>query len=99
MPAMDLAWTKLFLALLWLLPGVGLLALEWAIGRVVAVPVGGRQVPLAWPCLLLGAFNLARWYAARRRPAARRPPRRERRREAAAEPDSAFRFDEPEAPL
>jgi hypothetical protein len=93
---MGFAWVKLLLALLWLVPGAGLLALEWTTGRVVAVPVFGRSLPLAWPCLLLGALNLARWYAARPAAADWRPPRRERRRD--VEPDPTFRFDEPDPP-
>src|SRR5437763_15095491 len=95
---MSLSWTKLFLALLWLVPGVGLLALEWTTGRVVSVTVFRRPLPLAWPCLLLGAYNLARWYAARRTPAPDWRPQRPAVRDSEAAPDPTFRFGDPDAP-
>jgi hypothetical protein len=62
---MTLAWLKLILAALWLVPGVAFLVMEWTGGPVVALPIGGRQVPLAWPFIILGLFNLARWWATR----------------------------------
>jgi hypothetical protein len=62
---MNLASLKLLLAALWLLPGIVFLAFEWSGGPVVAVPIGGRRIPLAWPFIVIGLFNLARWGASR----------------------------------
>ena len=57
---MNLAWLKLILAALWLVPGIAFLVLEWTSGTVIALPLAGRQVPLAWPFIVLGLFNLLR---------------------------------------
>ena len=62
---MNLAWLKLILAALWLVPGIAFLVLEWTSGTVIALPLAGRQVPLAWPFIVLGLFNLLRWWTAR----------------------------------
>jgi hypothetical protein len=94
---MNSSHLKLFLAVLWLVPGVGFLVLDWWTGQLHALPFAGRQLPLAVPFLLFGAFNLLRWWATR--PAAtgpgpwRRPARP--RRELPQEPDPTFRFDDP----
>jgi hypothetical protein len=63
---MNLSWLKLILAALWLVPGMTFLMMEWTGGPVIALPIAGRQVPLAWPFIVLGLFNLARWWAQRR---------------------------------
>ncbi len=89
----------LAMALLWLVPGAGLLALDAWTGQVHALPFAGRRLPLAVPFLLFGAFNLLRWWVARS--AASRPRPAERRRprpRSDAEPDPAFRFDDPPSP-
>jgi hypothetical protein len=62
---MNLAWLKLILAALWLVPGVAFLVMEWTGGPVIALPIAGRQVPLAWPFIVLGLFNVARWWVSR----------------------------------
>jgi hypothetical protein len=91
---MNLAAIKLALAALWLVPGVAFLVLEWTSGTVIALPVAGRQIPLAWPFIALGLFNLLRWWTSR-------PPRmpdwieqRRSRRPSDQEPDANFKFDE-----
>lgn len=96
---MNSAAVKLFLTLLWLVPGLALLIHDLATGPPVAVPIGGWQLPLAWICLVLAAFNFVRWWAARAR--INLSPRlsdRRRRRDSAGEPDPAFRFDKPPGP-
>jgi hypothetical protein len=90
---------KLFLALLWLLPGLGFLAWDATTGQTHHLPLGKLRVPVGWLFLLFAAFNLVRWWAARPEPmplsafAERRL--RQRRPHVEAEPDSAFRFDDP----
>jgi hypothetical protein len=90
---------KLFLALLWLIPGVGLLAYDWLAGQAHALRIGRLQLPIAWAFLLFGAVNLLRWWAARPARVDRSPwleRRRGRsRRPSEVEPDPNFRFDEP----
>jgi hypothetical protein len=93
---MNLRWIKLVLAALWLVPGIAFLLLEWIQGTVVAVPVAGRQIPLAWPFVILGLFNLLRWWTTRAPPAtASWIERRRARREKADEPNPEFQFDDP----
>ena len=91
---MNLPGIKLALAALWLLPGVVFLILDWAGGPTVALPVAGRQIPLAWPFIVLGLFNLMRWWTSR---TPRPPDWIERRRphdQTRGEPDPNFRFEE-----
>jgi hypothetical protein len=89
---------KLFLALLWLIPGVGFLAHDLWTGHSIAMPLGAWRLPLAVPCLVLAAFNGVRWWTARSRPTTNSslPPRRRRPRgDSNAEPDPTFQFDRP----
>ena len=91
---MNLPGIKLALAALWLLPGVVFLILDWTGGPKAALPVAGRQIPLAWPFIALGLFNLLRWWTSR----TRRPPdwieRHRPRNETQGEPNPNFRFEE-----
>jgi hypothetical protein len=100
---MNPSAVKLFLTLLWFVTGIVLLARDLWTGRVVGVPFGRWHVPLAVPCLVLAAYNFARWWSLRSRAAAASPPlnlrgRRQPRRDPEAGPDSAFRFDDPPGP-
>src|SRR5262245_56550126 len=96
---MNSARLKLILALLWLIPGVALLAYDWLAGQSHSFRFGGVQLPIAWAFLLFGAFNLLRWWVARpdRVGRSRLLERRRRRHRAPpeVEPDPNFRFDEP----
>jgi hypothetical protein len=91
---MNLPGIKLALAGLWLLPGVIFLILDWAGGPTVALPVAGRQIPLAWPFIVLGLFNLLRWWTSRTPRAPDWIERRRPRNEIRGEPDPNFRFEE-----
>jgi hypothetical protein len=94
---MNPSHLRLALAVLWFVPGAGLLLLDWWTGRAHALPFAGRQLPLAVPFLLFAAFNLLHWWATRS--VAAGPPRalRSRPRPRDAEPNPAFRFDDPPA--
>jgi hypothetical protein len=98
---MNPSHLKLFLALLWLVPGLGFLAYDGITGQVHALVLGRLRLPLAWVFLLFGAFNLLRWWAGRSARAGRSPLHdrrlRARRRDAETEhePDPTFRFEEP----
>jgi hypothetical protein len=96
---MNPSHLKLFLAVLWLVPGVGFLLLDWWTGQVHGLPFAGRQLPLAVPFLLFAAFNFLRWWATR--PIATGPvprkPHPNSRRDPSAEPDPTFRFEDPPA--
>jgi hypothetical protein len=95
---MNSSAVKLFLALLWLVPGVGFLIHDVWTGQPLGFPFGQWRLPLAVPCLILAALNFARWWSARSRAAARPSPllhHRRPRRDPDAEPDPAFRFDDP----
>jgi hypothetical protein len=87
---------RLFLALLWFIPGVGLLVHGYWTGDALDIRFGRWQVPLAAPFLLMSAFNFFRWWASRI-PSAKRTPFRQRRHPTGSEsePNPAFRFDEP----
>jgi hypothetical protein len=97
---MNSVRVKLFLTLLWLVPGVGLLVYDLWTGEVTVMPFGRWQVPLAVPFLLMAALNFFRWWATRCRttagPSSQR--RRPRRAGSESEPDPAFRFDDPTEP-
>jgi hypothetical protein len=97
---MNPAAVRLFLTLLWLLPGLGFLLNDMLTGRTIGFEFGRWRVPLWLPCLLMAGFDFIRWWAVRSRPAAseswRRRPRR--RSDPDAEPNSAFRFDDPPNP-
>src|SRR4051812_32953021 len=56
---------KLFLAVLWLVPGLAFLALDAVGGQVHGLPFDGFRLPYAWIFLLFAAFNFARWWAGR----------------------------------
>jgi hypothetical protein len=92
---MNLAWFRLALAGLWLIPAVGFFVLEWSTGELVALPIGDRRLPLAWLFLLFGIYNLMRWWATpptppRSRPSSRPPPNKPI--------DPNFQFDDDTAP-
>jgi uncharacterized membrane protein len=93
---MNSAAVKLFLTLFWLVPGLALLVHDLVTGQPTAVPMGRWQLPFAWICLLLAAFNFVRWWSARSRDqTARQAAVRQRPRKPTGEPDPAFRFDDP----
>src|SRR5262249_34943053 len=96
---MNSVRVKLFLALLWLIPGIGFLAYDWLAGQSHSFQFGGVRFPIAWAFLLFGAFNVLRWWAARPVRVGRSPllerRRRRRRGPPEVEPDPNFRFDEP----
>src|SRR5438105_2427210 len=92
---------KLVLVVLWLVPGLGLLAVEAWTGRAVAaLSLGNARVPLSYLFLFFAAFNLLRWWVARTtrdsadhwRSFRNRPSRRT---DGTAETDTSFRFDDP----
>jgi hypothetical protein len=90
---MNPAAVRLFLTLLWLIPGVGLLIHDLATGRAIIVQLRWWRVPLWAPFLVFAGFDFLRWlWAVRSR------PRAPRRREPEGEPDPAFRFDDPPKP-
>jgi len=97
---MNPSSVKLFLTLLWLIPGVGLLLHDVWTGRTLGVPFGQSSVPLAVPCLILAAFNVLRWWSLRSRPMGGSSPRvhhRRPREESQAAVDLTFQFDDPPA--
>jgi hypothetical protein len=94
---MNPAAIKLFLTILWLVPGLGFLAHDLWTGRVIGVPFGQWQLPLSVPCLLFAAFNFIRWWSMRSRVTARFALRH-RRPPPKTDPDPAFRFDDPSEP-
>jgi MFS family permease len=88
---------KLFLTLLWLGPGVGLLLYDLWTGEETSMPFWKWRVPLVVPFFIMATLNFVRWRASRSR-AKTEPPklrRRPRREGSEGEPDPAFRFDEP----
>ena len=90
---MNLRWIKLFLAALWLIPGFGLLALEWSGGQFVGFTLAGKSVPLAWVFLALGAFNLFSWWIIPPVSARRHIRQQARQRRPAVEHDPNFDFE------
>lgn len=62
---MNAGHIKLALALLWLVPGTGLLINDLTTGRTLGFVVFGRTVAFAWVFLAFGVLNLARWILAR----------------------------------
>jgi hypothetical protein len=101
-PALRETWMnpraiKLFLTLLWFVPGVGLLVYDLWTGEVTTMPLGRWHVPLAVPFLVMAALNFVRWWATRSRTitASTTLRRRPRREGSESEPDPTFRFDEP----
>jgi hypothetical protein len=97
---MNPTYFKLLLALLWLVPGLGFLALDAVSGQAHTLSLGTLRVPFAWVFLIFAAFNFVRWWATRSVSTERSPllERRHRPRPQGVEPDSAFRFDDPPAP-
>jgi hypothetical protein len=96
---MNPSHLKLFLAVLWLVPGIGFLLLDWWTGQFHGLPFAGRQLSLAVPFLLFAAFNLLRWWATRPIATAPVPPklRPDLPRDSPAAPDPTFRFEDPPA--
>ena len=97
---MNPAAIRLFLTLLWLITGLGFLALDFWSGRVIGVQFGQWRMPFWIPCLIIAAFDFIRWRTARNR-VARGPILRGRRAgrhypESVVNPE--FRFDEPTKP-
>lgn len=93
---MNLRWIKLVLAALWLVPGLVFLVLEWTGGPVVSLPIAGRQIALAWPFIILGLFNLLRWWTTRTAPTMTSwIDRRRSGRGKSSEVNPEFRFDDP----
>jgi hypothetical protein len=64
---MNPSHVKLFLAVLWLVPGVGFFVYDTSTGQAHGLPFAGRQLPLAVPFLLFGTLNLLRWWVQRKR--------------------------------
>jgi hypothetical protein len=107
--AMDNVFMNFFLALLWLIAAVVLLAYEHYLGETrFRFRVGDSTFSVAWLMLLLTLYNLARWWSSRAYRAERRAEkiRREnqewRRRfpESAGPPDPNLNFTDapPAAP-
>jgi hypothetical protein len=95
---MNPSSVKLFLALLWLIPGIGCLVHGLWAGQSLSLPFGPWRVPLAVPCLIFAALNFVRWWSDRTKCAAGSSPllhHRRPRRDPEAEPDPTFRFDVP----
>ena len=98
---------NLVLAALWLAGAAAVGLWQAAGGDGLYIDLLGERVSAAWLMLVMGAFNLVRWYAVRAQRAERRARRQaeEERRRAAArrvppeggrEPDPTFAFtDEP----
>ncbi|HEY1381946.1 MAG TPA: hypothetical protein VGF55_34425 [Gemmataceae bacterium] len=100
---MNPSAVKLFLTLLWLVTGIALLARDLWTGRVLGFPFGRWLLPLAVPCLVLAAYNFARWWSIRSYAAAGSSPRSRRARrpqegDAGAESNPAFQFGDPPEP-
>jgi hypothetical protein len=95
---MNLSAVKLFLGLLWLVPGIGFLLHDLVADRTIGVPFGRLRLPLSVPCLILATFNLMRWWWDRSRPGANQTTtlgRRARQPRLGDEGDPVFRFDDP----
>jgi hypothetical protein len=72
---MNLRLMNLCLALIWLTLGLALLGEEWTTGRPRwVIPVGGG-VSVAWLAVVLGVYNLVRWWLLGYRERARTPTR------------------------
>ncbi len=99
---MNATYLKLALALLWLVPGIGLLVNDIVTGRVTGFRVLGHQVAFAWVFLAFGVVNLVRWYLSRsRRSAVAEWDTHRRRRHRPAEPTEPnpdFDFSDPSSP-
>lgn len=93
---------NLGLAILWVVLGGGILAVDFIRGET-SVPVYLLgNISIGWPCLVLATYNLARWLAGRgtnTTPRGPVNPLRVPRREGETEPDPAFDFsDRPPQP-
>lgn len=93
---------NLGLAVLWVVVGVGLLVWHALDPEATRGKIGG--VSLGWVALVLGIYNVARWWsertyrATRAAERAREDQQRRSPRRAEPEPDSPFRFDENSPP-
>ncbi len=56
---------NLILALLWLLGGIAVLAYDYFTGGVPFLRIRGTDLSFGWLLLVLGAYNLARWWSLR----------------------------------
>jgi hypothetical protein len=74
---------NLLLAILWLLGGIVLVAYEQFTGDT-RFHIRGTSVSVSWLCLVLGAYNLVRWWSARAYRAERRALQIEEARHRAA---------------
>ncbi|HZY85879.1 MAG TPA: hypothetical protein VFE78_13675 [Gemmataceae bacterium] len=74
---------NLLLAILWLLGGVVLVAYEQFTGDT-RFHIRGTHFSVSWLCLVLGAYNLVRWWSARAYRAERRALQIEEARHRAA---------------
>ena len=89
----------------WLLIAAGLLYMQWVNPDQASFRIRGTNIPLLWLAVLLGLFNLVRWWSARsyaRQRQARREEEerreRDRRRDRPAAPpeyNPAFDFNNP----
>jgi hypothetical protein len=88
---------RLFLTLLWLFAGIGLLAHDLSTGQTIWLPLGRWRVPFWAPCLLFGAFDFIRWWFVRRRPVTKTilPALRPRERKTESQPNPELRLDDP----
>jgi hypothetical protein len=88
---------RLFLFLLWFVPGVGFLVFDLLNGQVTVLPIRGWRVPIEIPFFIMATLNYARWRMSRSQLPATPPTlrRRLRRPGSEGEPDPAFRFEEP----
>lgn len=91
---------KLGLALLWLAPAFAILAFDIYEQQIHWFSVGNLRLPLSAPFLILGIFNLVRWYAGRSkahdnsRSTLDRRLQRTRRTRSTSEYNPAFHFDD-----
>ncbi len=89
----------LYFAVTWILGGVGILIWHALEPGTTQGKIGG--ISLGWVALLLGLYNLARWWSWRSNRTLRRADqearavrRREPRAPAAPDPDGPFNFDQ-----
>jgi hypothetical protein len=90
----------LSLAVIWIALGIGLIVWHWVDPEATRGKLGGLS--MGWIALVLGVYNLARWWSLRSYQAVRQAERearaeRERRgrEETKPDPDSPFKFNGP----
>lgn len=98
---------NLFLAVFWLMMGAGLVLWHWLYPEVRQARLPNSDVSLGWLAILMGLYNLARWYGIRaylHRQGILEEQRRHREelersdRRPDVEPDPNFDFSSPPSP-